>query len=237
MSVVTQGTQLFALIDGAALEIECITAFNPGGSPADQIEDTCLSERSTRTYRKGLQTPGQATVNLNADPRSPSHLRMFQLAQEGGDFEDIQFALGWADGTSTPTVAAGGTVTAVNVTSGGSGYTSAPTVAFSGGGGTGATGTAVIDAGEVIGVNITNAGTGYTGTPTITFTGGGGTGASATAVRTAQSEFVLPTDRTWFTFMGYVSDFPFDFTANAVVATAATIQRSGAGAWIPKETA
>jgi hypothetical protein len=31
-----------------------------------------------------------------------------------------------------------------------------------------------------------------------------------------------------------VADFPFDFQANTVVQTTATIQRSGAGVWIPK---
>lgn len=70
---------------------------------------------------------------------------------------------------------------------GGSGYTSAPTVAFSGGGGTGAAGTAVVTNGRVTGINITNGGTGYTTAPTIAFTGGGGTGASATAVLTADA--------------------------------------------------
>nr|WP_319022788.1 phage tail tube protein [Enterobacter hormaechei] len=45
---------------------------------------------------------------------------------------------------------------------------------------------------------------------------------------------VLPPDRTWYVFKGYVSDFPFDFQGNTVVQTSATIQRSGQGAWIPK---
>lgn len=37
-----------------------------------------------------------------------------------------------------------------------------------------------------------------------------------------------------YTFRAYVSDFPFDFRANAVVATAATMQRSGPGLWVRK---
>ncbi|UUS13348.1 hypothetical protein NMB32_14650 [Stenotrophomonas sp. CD2] len=59
MSILTQGTQLYGLIDGQVREIECITAFNPGTAPADQIDDTCLSETNTRTYKKGLRTPGR----------------------------------------------------------------------------------------------------------------------------------------------------------------------------------
>ncbi|WP_278185157.1 phage tail tube protein, partial [Klebsiella pneumoniae] len=46
-----------------------------------------------------------------------------------------------------------------------------------------------------------------------------------------------PTDRTWYTFRAYVSDFPFDFQGNTVVSTAATMQRSGPGLWVRKTQA
>ena len=60
--------------------------------------------------------------------------------------------------------------------------------------------------------------------------------ADGTSVPTLDSsgDFDLPTDRTWFVFEGYVSDFPFDFAANTVVTTQAAIQRSGGSAWIRK---
>lgn len=67
------------------------------------------------------------------------------------------------------------------VTSGGTGYTSAPTVSFTGGGGTGAAATAVLTSGVVTGITVTNAGSGYTSAPTVAFSGGAGSGASATA--------------------------------------------------------
>lgn len=71
----------------------------------------------------------------------------------------------------------------VQVTNGGTtNYTSTPTVVFTGGGGTGATGKAFISAGKIIRVKILTEGTGYTSAPTISFTGGGGTGAVATAL-------------------------------------------------------
>ena len=54
-----------------------------------------------------------------------------------------------------------GGVASVDVTAGGSGYTGVPTVAFTGGGGTGAAGTAVVAGQAVTGVTITSAGTGY----------------------------------------------------------------------------
>ncbi|WP_440447132.1 phage tail tube protein, partial [Pseudomonas aeruginosa] len=54
MAILAQGTQIYALVpsrdssgsptgDYEVIEVECATAFNPGGNPADQIETTCLS--------------------------------------------------------------------------------------------------------------------------------------------------------------------------------------------------
>lgn len=79
-------------------------------------------------------------------------------------------------------VAASYGVRHVKIVDGGTGYSSAPSVAFSGGGGSGATGTAIISSGIVTGVTITNTGTGYTSSPTITFTGTNTTPASAVAL-------------------------------------------------------
>lgn len=165
MSILTQGTQIYALVPTAAdptkfeiMEVECATAFNPGGNPADQIEVTCLSDR-VRRYLRGLRTPGQASLTLNADPRNTSHVRLHALSEDD-TIENISWAVGWSDGTDIK--------------------------------------------------------------PTV---------------NTEGDDFELPTTRTWFIFEGYVSDFPFDFAANAAVTTAATIQRSGGSAWIRKAAA
>lgn len=72
-------------------------------------------------------------------------------------------------------------INTITVGNGGTGYTTAPTVTFTGGGGTGAAATATVSGGVVTGITITNRGTGYTSAPTIGFTGGGGTGATAVA--------------------------------------------------------
>lgn len=71
---------------------------------------------------------------------------------------------------------------------GGSGYTSAPTVVFSGSGG--ATAVAVLFGGRVDSVTVTNGGS-YTSTPTVSFTGGGGTGAEGTVTMTSASPIVV----------------------------------------------
>lgn len=74
-------------------------------------------------------------------------------------------------------------VQSVTINSGGSGYSSVPSVLFCGGGGSGATGTAVLTNGSVSSVTINNGGSNYTTVPTIVFnsscpTGGGGGGGS-----------------------------------------------------------
>ena len=238
MSMLTQGTQVYVLAPTQAnpailevLTIESVTAFNPGGSPADQIEDTSLEETSARSYLRGLRTPGQASLTINADPRNASHLRLHQLSESNSN-TPLKWAIGWSDGAGTPPAKAAPGVATATVLAGGVGYATAPTLTFSGGGGTGMAGTATVAGGIVTGITITAQGTGYTSAPAIAF-GGPGTGASA-KVNWPDPGFTLPTTRTWFTFQGYVSDFPFDFAGNTVVSTVAAIQRSGGSAWVPK---
>ena len=96
---------------------------------------------------------------------------------EVGDVPQLAFTGGGSDTSAEliATINAGG-VGGVNITAPGSGYTSA-TVAFTGGGGTGAAGTVIINTG-VTSVAVTAGGTNYT-YATVTFSGGGGTGATA----------------------------------------------------------
>jgi hypothetical protein len=90
-------------------------------------------------------------------------------------------AAGWNSDPPVTPIVPGGILTAIAVGTGGSGYTTPPVVAITGGGGVAATAHAVISGGVVTSVVIDNAGTGYTSAPTIGFSGGGGTGATATA--------------------------------------------------------
>ncbi|WP_289105813.1 phage tail tube protein [uncultured Halomonas sp.] len=157
MSILSQGTHVYFIDpnDGTpqVVQVECATSFNPGGAPADQIEDTCLEEFE-RSYRPGLRTPGQASLGLNADPSSASHVTLHELS-EMNPSPVVKWAIGWSDGSDAPTIGSDG-------------------------------------------------------------------------------DFDLPETRTWFTFEGYVSDFPFDFQQNSVVTSEVTIQRSGGSAWVPK---
>tara|TARA_Y100001936_G_C16092055_1_gene687227 strand:- start:1997 stop:7621 length:5625 start_codon:yes stop_codon:yes gene_type:complete len=88
----------------------------------------------------------------------------------------------------------GGSITdkvqGISVSTGGTGYSTAPLVNISGGSGSGAEATAVISAGVVIAINITKKGSGYTSVPSISFSGGGGTGAEATATLSTAAQFL-----------------------------------------------
>ena len=75
-------------------------------------------------------------------------------------------------------------VATITLTNPGSGYTSAPTVSLTGGGGSGAAASVIggaIPNGQVGSVTVTAPGSNYTSAPTVTFSGGGGSGAAATA--------------------------------------------------------
>lgn len=132
-------------------------------------------------------------------------------------------------------------VGSVVINNGGNGYTSAPTVTFSapGGGGTTATGTAIVQNGAVVAVTITNPGSGYNSTPTITFSGGGGVGASATAnlasaLNILAGQYASPTGKTYFFVTTSVSNLANYATLKSVYATVpaptATSQEFDSGA-------
>lgn len=74
-----------------------------------------------------------------------------------------------------------GGLVAINLVASGGGYTTAPTVSFSGGGGAGATAICHMAGTRVESVVIVNQGTGYTSAPSVTLNGGGGSGAEAEA--------------------------------------------------------
>ncbi len=117
-------------------------------------------------------------------------VRIYYNGASGGDGDSGSSGGGSGSGSgSSCSTTATGTATiffegvlSVTMVCNGSGYSSAPTVTFTGGGGSGATGTAVLTNGAVTSVTINEGGTGYSTEPTVTFSapsqGGGGGGAS-----------------------------------------------------------
>src|SRR6516162_2203288 len=85
--------------------------------------------------------------------------------------------------TETNTKTFGGAIGSITVTSGGTGYTSNPTVTISAPGGSGTTATASADVGAVItGVTLSSGGSGYAAGTTVTLPAPGTGGTQATAV-------------------------------------------------------
>ena len=95
---------------------------------------------------------------------------------------------GDATGAKNAVAITTGSVSGINLTTAGSGYSSAPTITLSApqaDGGTQATATAQIVGGGVITISLASAGSGYTGVPSVNIVaaeGDTGTGATATAV-------------------------------------------------------
>lgn len=84
MAMKTQGTQLYTLDpEGCGvIEVGCVISIDGIDSSIDQIETTCLN-MTERTYVAGLATPGTATFVINFDMTDETHLRLFELKQEG----------------------------------------------------------------------------------------------------------------------------------------------------------
>lgn len=154
MALKTQGTELWFIdpddTTPTPIKVGCVTSINGLTAARDQIETTCL-DSAARTYEAGMATPGAATFGINFDPSDASHVRLHELYVAG---TQIQWALGWSDGTADPTADSGG--------------------------------------------------------------------------------FDYPTSRTWIAFTGYVSDLPFDFALNAVVASQVSVQVSDFPTLIPR---
>ena len=133
-------------------------------SGAFSADDVTVTKPGTRSFVVDHDALGGLSLSLYA-PNSTTNLR-------AGD----QFIFN-VKGVYQPLMVSN-TVGSIEVTDGGSSYTSAPTVTISGGGGSGATATAAINGLDAI--NVTTPGSGYT-TATVNITGDG-TGAAAVAI-------------------------------------------------------
>ena len=86
------------------------------------------------------------------------------------------------------------TINNIQIVNGGSGYSSAPTVTISGGGGSNATAVAQMDNGNISRIVMTNHGSGYTSVPTVTVTGNGILRAELVPSSLADTTIITPTN-------------------------------------------
>lgn len=151
----------------------------------------------------------------------PAQTLYYQTVKAGGSAAPQEPILNFIAGVA-------GSVTNPVVTAGGSGYSGAPTVSFSGGTCTVLpTASANVSTGFVTNPVITAGGSGYTSAPTVVFTGGGGTGATATAVLTsgAVTSMTITAAGT-----GYTSAPSVSFTGGGGTGASATVTIIAAGA-------
>ncbi len=165
------------------------------GTSAGVFRAVRLGARPYGQHRTGGKNPVTLRISRGSSNATPNYGA--DIAVYGADFPNLNMIPQVATPGSTSAlkecypsssiymdrvVVSGGatsTISFIRITDGGYGYTSAPTIAFTGGGGASAAATAVVRNGRVVGAYITNAGTGYTSAPTIGFSGGSGSGAAA----------------------------------------------------------
>lgn len=151
-----------------------------------------------------IPPPGQTSPSALVNPTRAGTYRISELlAPPAGTLGPQGLVQEFQDGLDA--------VTEIRLVNGGSNYATSPTVLITGGGGTGATATAVVKNGAVTAVTVTSGGSGYTSDPDVTLSGGG-TGGAAMALRGAQCRAIdLSTD----VFVGVTPRF--DSSANPVV--------------------
>jgi hypothetical protein len=175
-----------------------------------EIDDTLIGDNADGTSEDGLSTllgssqtltlvgtgvSASAVIGFNTE----GSIRLITLSNRGGGYSAIptigvsSAPSGKVTGILTATMISGINVCNLNIsdnlksvqqvviTNPGAGYTLAPTLQITGGGGSGAAGTVFIGDGTVGIVTLTDAGSGYTTAPTVTITGPVGVGTTATA--------------------------------------------------------
>ena len=132
----------------------------------------------------GLTTGGGNVLQVGADnvltlPSIPAGV-LGLIGISGGSYVISKGIQKSADANS------GSSITGITITSGGSGYSAQTTVAFAGGGGSGAQGKVNLNTtnGAITGVDLLAGGNGYTAAPTISFADPATTGKDAAATAT-----------------------------------------------------
>lgn len=177
------GTVLYT--SGTISPLVTITGSGAGYSDATQPTMTTYGSYLTgATFEAVVQAGSVVQLNITNAGSGVRPGDNIGIAFSGGGCPD---AVGYFTAQLVST-----TVSAVEVTDGGYGYTSAPTVTLSDGGGTGATATATVSNGRVTAITLTNPGSSYEWAPEVTFSGGGGVRAKARAYVTPQQIASMP---------------------------------------------
>jgi len=179
LTLVSSGTTAVltaGIVDGA---LSSVTITNTGNEYTSLPRVAISSAPST-----GLTAVGIASMRddiVDYDGEKSYRIRRIDLINPGygytiGQEPEIYTVGGGGAGFAATATVSDGSIGIVTITSGGSGYSTAPTITFSAppGAGTTATAIAYVGSGNTVGIitqiGITNAGAGYTVPPTITVT-------------------------------------------------------------------
>jgi phage tail sheath protein FI len=183
------------------------------GKPNDSNFNSFFTAANFLSYTNNLLLVRADTGALNAVGVKTGGISSFTVGTAGSGYTSTAAAPAVTIGAPNDAggiqavgtaVLSGGAITAVAVSSGGTGYSGTPTVVItSPSGGTGATFSVTVVSNVITAVTVLTGGTGYKGTVTASFTGGGGSGASAGTVTVASSSITGVTVATAGT--GYTS--------------------------------
>ena len=129
-----------------------------GVSPANVVAAAAAAAAAPAAARAQVPQPAVSSTTPDYFGSVPNYANS-PLPTDAAATVDISG--GGGTGAAATATVANGTVTGVNVTDGGSGYTSVPTVKITGGNGAGATADATLFNGVVSALTLTNGGNGY----------------------------------------------------------------------------
>ena len=192
-SIVPQGNILVS-VDLNKGKSDTSTILNAVGPYTTNIQNSFFNDNHTYVASTGIPNysigpfPGSALLpgnqrKLNRFPALPTTISTKNTISSGPIGTWVNGVSVWSyKSTQSKTF---GAITSIAITNAGQGYDAAspPVITISGGGGTGATASVIVN-GSISEITVTAGGSGYTSSPLVSIVGGGGSGAAATAIIT-----------------------------------------------------
>ena len=209
-SIIPQGNILVS-VDLNKGKSDTSTILNAIGPYTTNIQNSFFNDNYTYVASTGIPNysigpfPGSALLpgnqrKLNRFPAIPTTISTKNTISSGPIGTWVNGVSVWSyKSTQSKTF---GAITSIAITNAGQGYDAAspPVITISGGGGTGAAASVIVN-GSISEITVTEGGSGYTSSPLVSIVGGGGSGAAATAIITkgAVSRILINSGGTGYT--------------------------------------
>ena len=192
-AIIPQGNILVS-VDLNKGKSETTAILNAIGPYTTNIQNSFFNDNYTYVASTGIPNysigpfPGSALLpgnqrKLNRFPTLPTTISTKNAINSGPIGTWVNGVSVWSyKSTQSKTF---GAVTSIAIANAGQGYDAAspPVITISGGGGSGATASVIVN-GSISEITVTEGGSGYTSSPLVSIVGGGGSGAAATAIIT-----------------------------------------------------